>query len=516
MTAETLYDWFADSAERHPDEPALEVADAVFTYRQLRELIERLAGEIVAASGGVPGNVGVLASRTVAAYAGYLAALRLGAVVVPMNPTAPYRRNLSVATQAGVDAVVADEHGADQLDKLAADADAGSVDLSGPDWASALPVAADVPRPPVGSNDLAYILFTSGSTGTPKGVPITHASVSCYLASRIPRYEVAPGCRWSQNSEITFDLSVLEMFAPWGGGGTVVVPLKNDLLAPVQYIRKREITHWLSVPSMISLARRLRMLAPGAMSTLRYSIFGGEQLTVQQARAWLEAAPGARCENLYGPTEATIGCATYWLPPDPADWPETSNGTVPIGQVFDHLDALVIDEAGRPAADGELCVRGIQRFSGYLDPADDVGRFVSFDGTTAVRYDGAAPLSAEHWYCTGDRVRVEDGQLVHLGRLDHQVKVRGFRIELGEIETALRAEATVQDVVTLALAASDGATDLTVAYTGEPDSEARLKQAAADVLPPYAIPRRYVHFAQFPLTDNGKVDRRALAASLGG
>jgi amino acid adenylation domain-containing protein len=514
MPADTLYEWFAESAERYPREPALEVADVSLTYEELRDVVDRLAGHILRRAGTLPRRIGVLASRTLATYAGYLAALRLGAAVVPMNPAAPYQRNLRIA-ELGLDVVIADENSPD-LGKLVADTGAAGIDLSGHGWAPALPASGPVQARRPARGDAAYILFTSGSTGVPKGVPITHASLSHYLAFQIPRYEVGPGCRWSQNCEITFDLSVLEMFVPWGGGGTVVVPRKNDLLAPVRHIANRQITHYLSVPSLISFARRLRMLTPGCIPGLRYSIFGGEQLTADQAAAWYAAAPGTRIENLYGPTEVTISCATYWLPRDPADWPRTSNGTLPIGDVFAHLDRLVIDETGHPSEDGELCVRGVQRFDGYLDPANDVSRFVSFDGEVALPYDGTTELTPGHFYRTGDRVRTEGGLLVYLGRLDHQVKLRGFRIELGEIETVLRGHPAVQDVVVLAIAGPDGVPDLIASYTGGSVSKEELASTARDALPAYALPRRYVHFTRFPLNDNGKVDRRALTETLGG
>jgi amino acid adenylation domain-containing protein len=502
----TLYGWFDRSARRYPDRTALEVGDTVLTYRRLAGLVERFAGLITAGAGGPLDRIGVLASRTPGAYVAYLAGLRAGAAVVPISPGEPHPRMVRLCADAAVDMVVGDGPDAATLGRLAADIGVPGIDAAH-DGPSVAP--APVTRRP---GDVAYIMFTSGSTGRPKGVPITHRAVSRYLDHQIPHYDSGPDSRWSQNSDLTFDLSVLQMFAAWGAGGAVVVPRPADLTAPVEFIGTRRITHWVSVPSLITYARRLRMLAPGRMPGLRLSVFGGEQLTVRQALAWRSAAPASRIENLYGPTEVTVSCTGYRLPADPARWPRTSNGTVPIGTVLPHLDGLVVGADGAPAAEGELCVRGVQRFSGYLDPAADAGRFLTPD---AVPHDPTGPLTAAHWYRTGDRVRTEDGVLVHLDRLDDQVKVHGFRIEPGEVETVVRTHPGVDDVVVVAVTAPNGSTDLVAAYTGRTGLAEELSGIALAALPRYAVPRRFVRFENLSRNRNGKIDRRAVAARLG-
>ena len=121
---------------------------------------------------------------------------------------------------------------------------------------------------------------------------------------------------------------------------------------------------------------------------------------------------------------------------------------MPIGRPYPHLDVVVLGADGLPAAEGELCVRGPQRFDGYLDARDDIGRFTFFDGTRpAADYDGSRPLTDAFWYRTGDRVRWEAGEIVHRGRLDQQVKIRGHRVELGEIESILTQQPQVRQAV---------------------------------------------------------------------
>ncbi|MER7625334.1 AMP-binding protein [Streptomyces sp. NPDC126503] len=506
----TLYAWFAASAARHPDRVALEADGQALTYRELDEYSARVAAGIRRACPGPPYRVGLLAGRRPATYAGYLAIQRLGATAVPLNTAWPGARNASVARRAGLDLVLTDEPGG-----------ARGLPVPSLDLADAAGGSSGGPAPSGETGLPAYILFTSGSTGAPKGVPILQDNVVPYLAHVIDRYEVGPGSRLSQTFDLTFDVSVFDMFTAWGGGATLVVPSRDEILAPVRFVNDRHLTHWCSVPSVISFARRLRALRQGAMPGLRHSLFAGEPLTLQQARAWQAAAPSSRLENFYGPTELTITCSEFTLDTDMGNWPATANGTVPIGHVYPHLEHRVLDAEGRATDEGELCVRGPQRFPGYLDPADNAGRFWDLDGdrpadpASTARRSGTVP--ARMWYRTGDRVRAggRDGFL-HLGRLDHQVKVDGYRVELGEIESALRDQPHVYDAVVLALPTAHGGTELHAVCTGDDPDPGTLLAALRERLPAYMVPA-FLHVrSEMPLNGNGKTDRAALAALLRG
>ncbi|MFJ1797972.1 amino acid adenylation domain-containing protein [Streptomyces sp. NPDC088180] len=504
--AERLYDWFAASAAAYGDTCcALEVDGQELSYRELERLAGHLAAAVVARHGGRPARVGLLAARSVLAYAGYLAVARLGATVVPLNPAFPIARSADVARAAGLDLVLADAElpGTDGLPVPVLRCDARE---------PAAPAEAP-PRASAGPEDLAYILFTSGSTGRPKGVPVTHANVAAYLDHVIRRYGTGPGDRVSQTFDLTFDPSVYDMFSAWGSGATLVVPTREELLAPVRFVNRARITHWNSVPSVAAFAQRLRALRPGSMPTLRWSLFCGEALKLPQARAWRAAAPHSAVENIYGPTEMTVTWTEYRLPSEDADWPDTVNGTVPIGVPYPGQDHLILDESGRPADDGELCVRGSQRFPGYLDPADDVGRFRAPTAPYAV-HDGSGPLTPAHWYRTGDRVRLTDGVLVHLGRLDHQVKIHGYRIELGEIESLLTRQPGITDAVVLPVPGRKGEPVLHAVCAGASRDPDELLGALGQRLPLYMVPAAVTFTGALPLNANGKVDRAALLASL--
>ncbi|MFC9909610.1 AMP-binding protein [Streptomyces sp. NPDC059862] len=484
----TLLDWFTDSVARVPDRPALVVEDTELTYAEL-DAAARATARRIPRTGPRPPRVALPAARSAATYVGYLAVLYAGGAVVPLHPDHPGERHCRTLELAGVDAVVADA----DLDTSFARAAGVPVVPLAPEELRGEPASEETgPRP--APDDVAYILFTSGSTGTPKGVPIRHANVDAFLRYNIERYEVGPGCRLSQTFGLTFDPSVFDLFVAWGGGATLVVPSREDLVDPVTFVAERGITHWYSVPSIISLARGTGTLEPGSMPSLRWSLFAGEQLTLDHAAAWAAAAPHSTLENLYGPTELTVTVTAYRLPAKPADWPVTSNGTVPIGSVYPHLDHRIAPDTG------ELQVRGPQRFHGYLDPGDNAGRFAEATGPVP---------GPEAWYRTGDRVATQDGQLVHLGRLDHQVKILGQRVELGEIEAALRTWGGLRDVVALVHGAPDGASQLVAVYSGQEVAVAELRRRMRSRVPSYMIPKQIVRQESLPLNASGKIDRAA-------
>ncbi|MEU3625181.1 D-alanine--poly(phosphoribitol) ligase [Amycolatopsis coloradensis] len=479
-----ILDGVTEAARRDPGAIALQVGVRALRYDELLDRAARIAAAVRARVDGPVRTVGLLCGRTPAAYAGYLAVLALGATVVPMSARWPAARVRAVSSAAGVQLVLTD-----------AETDAGGL---------AVPDDADVSTGPIAwpdqvgdPDDVAYVLFTSGSTGRPKGVPIRHRNLIGYLGDCIRRYDVGPGSRLSQTFALTFDPSVFDLFVAWRAGAALVVPGEQDLVTPTGFVRSRSITHWFSVPSIITLARRLRALRPGSMPDLRWSLFAGERLTLEQARAWSAAAPRSTVENLYGPTELTITCTRYRLPA--GAWPSTANGSVPIGLPNEGLDAVVLDERGHPADEGQLAVRGLQRFDGYLDASDNTGRFTHAE-------DG---VTAESYYLTGDRVAWTDGNLLHLGRIDDQVKVNGQRVEPGEIEAVLRALPGVDDVAVVAGEPEPGRVDLRAFYTGAAETCELSEQARAQ-LPPYMVPSRFDRLEALPVTDNGKTDRRRL------
>jgi amino acid adenylation domain-containing protein len=459
------------------------------------------AGTLQAATPERLRSLGILAAQTPECYIGILTASYAGAVAVPLSPLFPAERTAAMATAASVDAFVADAAGADVLRRtglargrpvLLPDGEAiGSwaVTIHNRPASSLTKPSAATPR------DVAYVLFTSGSTGRPKGVPITHGNVDSFLRYNQQRYGFTPDDVCSQTFAATFDLAMFDMFMAWGAGATLEFTPVHAFIALPEFVARKKMTVWFSVPSAISIARRRGGLRPGSMPSLRWSLFCGEALMRQDAEDWQRAASQSVLENLYGPTELTIACSSYrWRPEQsPA---ECVNDVVPIGTTYPSLRHVLIDPFGQPApAEGELCVTGPQMFSGYLDPRDDENRFLTHDG--------------RRWYRTGDRVR-SDGVLKYLGRVDHQVKIRGYRVELAEIEQATRALPGIQQVATVPVRYM-GIVELAMFYTGSGRTAEDVTVALARSLPDYMVPRWVWRVDDLPLNANQKVDRRALA-----
>ncbi|WP_229402877.1 AMP-binding protein [Micromonospora okii] len=502
LSGTTLTELVEAAVRRFGDRIAVDCGSSVLTYAQLWAAAGAIGKALVRAGGrGQP--VGLCAGRGALTFAGYLAALRCGSTVVPLDPEHPVQRSMAMASTAGVATVLAAEAAAPQLVRALRQGGIPVLDLS---VAVTHRRLSNGDADPAGPDDPAYVLFTSGSSGTPKGVPITHRSALAYLTHSVERFEIGPESRLSQTFDLVFDPSVFDLFAAWVSGATVVAVNGNELVRPARYVRQRGVTHWFSVPSAVTLATFVDGLPPASMPGLRWSMFIGDQLTWGQARAWSRAAPGSRVENVYGPTELTVACAGYRVPADASRWPETSNGTVPIGEVYPHLESRVVDASGDVATDGELWVRGVQRFDGYMDRTDNADSFVFDDGSGTDAARGRMPSRA--WYRTGDRVRREAGTWVHLERLDQQVQLGGARVELGEVEAALRSHHGIEEAVVVPTA---DRRRLHAFCTGSDVDPREVRQALRLRLPRYMVPARIEAIAELPLTGNGKVDRRRLA-----
>ncbi|MEV6772000.1 amino acid adenylation domain-containing protein [Nocardia sp. NPDC051030] len=484
-----LYQRFLRSVRSVPERHAVRDGDRACTYAELHERALNRAGAVLAAADR-PKVVGVLADRSIETYAGLLAALYAGATVVPLHPDFPAQRTERMLTDASVELVLADERGRKVL------SDIGSPDVKVIELEDAGGPGLSEPRP-VRASDVAYMLFTSGSTGRPKGVPITHANARHYFELMDARYDFTPEDVFSQTFDLNFDCAMFDLFCAWGAGATVqTVPPAAYRDLP-RFVAERGMTVWFATPSSIVLARKRGGLTPGALPTLRWSLFAGEALRAADVTDWQAAAPGSTIENIYGPTELTITITGHRWRSD-ASPGLCVNGLVPIGAVHAGHDWILRTESGDTVGDeGELCISGPQMTAGYLDPTDDIGRFLDHDG--------------RRWYRTGDRVRVlGNGELIYLGRLDSQVQVQGWRVELAEVEHALRSCPTVDDAVVVTRSVA-GVTELVVFHTGSPTEASTLYGSLRRVLPAGMLPREFRYLEEFPLNGNRKIDRGRLA-----
>jgi amino acid adenylation domain-containing protein len=518
----SLISGFFGSLRSHPHGTALELGELSLTYEQLWNY----AGKITAALQRVldPADtvVAVLADRSLAAYGGILGILGSGRGYVPLNPKFPLDRTLLMLRASRCTTLVVGQECAGTLRELAPHLDP-SLTLVIPDagWepgndesgrqvisAPELSKIADPCEPAVGEDATAYLLFTSGSTGVPKGVSVSQSNVVAYMNYAAKRWGIHALDRCSQNFDLTFDLSVHDLFTCWDAGATLC-PYPEQTLTPATFVDELALTVWFSVPSVAMFASRLGLLQRGAFPTLRWSLFCGEALSASLAGAWQQAASNSMVENLYGPTEATIAITYYRWNPDTSAG-ECVNGLVPIGWPFDGQQVCTVNEELTPVPpgeSGELCLGGSQVTRGYWnDPEKTAKSFVR------LKHSGD-----QIWYRTGDLVRQDDrGCLFYLGRRDFQVKVNGYRVELQEIDLVLRDAARTELAVAIPWPLSEGSASGIVGVLSGADGtrDAEIIAACEARLPRYMVPNRLYHFPQIPLNVNGKIDRGRITEML--
>ena len=519
-----LWTGFLHSADRVPQRPALFVQDRTLSYAELRDAALQVAATIQAnRSGGDPTLTAVFGYRSVVAFQGVLGSLLAGHAYVPLNPNFPIDRNKAMFTRAGCRSVVVDDGCLPQLDGLLeGTADPILVLLPEADDVSDLAArwpahrfvgradlasVADWTQPEPDPDAIAYLLFTSGSTGVPKGVMVAHRNVTAFVDYMAKLYAVTEQDRFSQMFDLTFDLSVFDMFVCWERGAMLCCPSQKTLIKPGAFIRAHELTIWFSVPSTAIFMKQFGMLKAARYPTLRYSLFCGEPLPVASVEAWAAAAPNSVVENLYGPTELTIACTRYRWDPErsPA---EAEMDIVPIGEPYPGMDVLVADEAlceVPPGETGELLMTGPQVTPGYWqDPDKTAAVFVIPPGRDRI------------YYRTGDRVRRSDGTrpMTHLGRVDFQVKVLGHRVELGEIEAAIRRATGLDGVVAVGWPAVPSGFGGVEAFVEGAGDAQLVRQTVAKQLPDYMTPKRIHFMDRLPKNVNDKFDRKALMQML--
>ena len=522
---QTLSAAFLRSCEKFRDHRAISVGGKEVSYDDLARRAMSLAATVRRASPSteVP-LTAVLAYRSETAYAGILGALLAGHGYLPLNPTFPIDRTRLMLERSKCRSLIVDARSESQLEKLLAGVSRPLVIIC-PDQSDVAKLAEKLSKHQVVGaagladaqqwllanidvNSIAYLLFTSGSTGQPKGVVVSHANVLHYVNYVTKRYGIENSDRLSQTFDLTFDLSAHDLFVTWASGACLCVPTQKQMIKPGAFINEARLTAWFSVPSTAIFMRRLGELKPGLYPHLRLSLFCGEALPVDVVRDWSRAAPSSVIENIYGPTELTIGCTAYrWN--NQTSLAECEQGIVPIGEPFEDMEALIVDEDLRevPAGgQGELIMTGPQLSKGYWCDEEKTKRaFVPVTGRKGF------------YYRTGDRVRrsAPDKPLIYLGRLDNQVKVLGHRVELGEVEAVVRSLSGVDAVVALAWPNSSNADGIELFLETEKfDTESLMKQLKTK-LPSYMVPRRIRTLPRLPLNPNGKYDRKALQAMVG-
>nr|APD71484.1 non-ribosomal peptide synthetase 5 [Streptomyces sp.] len=496
LPATTLIGPFEEQARRTPAAPALVFGDRTLTYAELNAEAGRLARHLTG-HGVRPGAlVAIALPRSVELMVALLGVLKAGGAYLPLDPGYPAGRLTDMLEDAAPVCVVTDSATRTQLP----DTELPYILLDRTDLSALSPL--ELPRAPSPRHP-AYVIYTSGSTGRPKGVVVPHAAIDNRLRWMQHTYPLAPGDRVLQKTPSGFDVSVWEFFWALREGATLVVADPDGHKDPVylaRTIQEQSVTVCHFVPSMLQVF--LAEPEAAGCSSLRDVFCSGEALPRDTVRGFHRTLPTAQLHNLYGPTEAAVDVTHHTCTPG-------RSGPVPIGRPVWNTRLYVLDAALKPCPPGitgELYLAGVQLADGYLHRP----------GLTATRFV-ADPYGqgGSRMYQTGDLARwTADGEVTYLGRTDQQVKLRGQRLEPGEIEAHLAAVDAVTGACVTVREDRPGDQRLVAYITGSPavpDQES-LRAHLSTVLPEYMVPSAIVRLDDFPLSPNGKLDRRALPA----
>ncbi|KPV60903.1 hypothetical protein QJ48_02835 [Paenibacillus sp. A3] len=491
----TIHQLFEEQAERTPEQIAVVYEGCSLTYKQLNERSNQLAAWLREQGVQAETIVGVMVERSVEMIVAMLGTLKAGGAYLPIDTKLPKDRidymikdsQLGVLITSGGLAQDADFTGTrvDVLDERIYHGPAGPLHSVNH------------------SRHLAYIIYTSGTTGQPKGVMVEHNNVVRLLFNDKMPFDFTENDVWTMFHSNCFDFSVWEMYgALLHGGKLVVVPeaVTTDFESYLALLKHEHVTVLNQTPSAFYNLMNLEIQDSGRKLSLRYVIFGGEALKPKMLKPWKQKYPDTRLINMYGITETTVH-VTY----KEIGMQEIASGISNIGKAIPTLSTYVMDEHlniqpfGVP---GELYVGGDGVTRGYLNREE----------LTQQRFLRHPHKEHERIYRSGDWVRLlPGGEMEYLGRIDHQVKIRGYRIELGEIENRLLGHALIEDAVVLAKEDNQQQSYL-CAYIvcREEVDKTELQTFLKGSLPDYMIPAFFIRLEQFPLTSNGKVDRKRL------
>ncbi|MCG7206624.1 non-ribosomal peptide synthetase [Streptomyces arenae] len=437
------------------------------SYRELADRVSGLA-DALAGHGVRPGDViAVEQSPRPASIAALLAVLRLGGVVLPLDPVLPPTRRTAVLAAGRATGLIGADESYDRL-----------------------PERVPLEDPPA---DAAYICFTSGSTGEPKGILGRGAGLAHFVTWQRDTFEVGPGDRVGQLTSWAFDVALRDVFLPLVSGAALCLPESRSVDADrvLGFLSRRRVTVLHTVPS---LARRwLAGRAPVPLPDLRLTFFAGEQLHGELVRDWRgRIAPRARAVNLYGPSETTLAKFWYEVPEPPSPGPQ------PVGSPLPGTQAASADG-------GEVVIRTPYRSYGYLS------------GPDAFRPGPGGP--DDLLYPTGDLGSFDASGVLHLlGRIDDQVKVRGVRLALRAVERALESVPGVVQAGVVDVRDERGEVTLVGHVHVRTSSVTRdsLRRAVTDQLSAAAVPA-VLHLGReaLPLLPSGKLDRSQLRALAG-
>ncbi|WP_062061823.1 non-ribosomal peptide synthetase [Aquimarina longa] len=500
---QTVIDLFNHQVKAAPEAIAVVYEGDSLTYKELDEKSNQLAHYLQQQGVEKESLVPICVHRSVDMIIGMLGVVKAGGAYVPIDPAYPQERIDFILSDTKAAIVIAESNTLELFSTRSTEYKSITLDTSATmiNTFSTLPLAVEITP-----EQLIYVIYTSGTTGVPKGVLLTHTNVVRLFYNDTPLFNFDANDVWTMFHSYTFDFSVWEMYgALLFGGKLVVVPpsCTKDPALFSKLILEQGVTVLNQTPTNFNGVQEY-IINENKPHAIRYVIFGGEALHPIHLKNWNLKYPSCKLINMYGITETTVH-VTY----KEIGRTEIEANQSNIGVPLPTLGIIILDDAFQPVPKGvigEMYVSGSGVARGYLNRESlTQERFVNLDSNNN---------TVKRFYRSGDLARITaTGELEYLGRKDHQVKIRGYRIELGEIESVLEKMPAIKQVLVIAKEDQNGSKQLVTYVVKESEIEIPVIEAHLhDQLPSYMIPKVYVFLKEFPMTSNGKINRKALPA----
>ena len=488
---------FEKAVAKYPNSIAVSYGKSQITYSQLNEQANQVANYLRKLGAGTDVPIGISMERSIQMIIGWLGILKAGAAYVPLDPDYPKERLAFMIEDTRMPVILTQKSLAHLFPK-------GSKTIClDTDWKTISQENKTTPVTGTGAGNLAYIIYTSGSTGRPKGAAVPHRGI-VRLVFNTNYVQFDNHDRLAQISNSSFDAATFEVWGSLLHGGQLVGVEKEVFLSPkafAHFIQSEKITGMFLT---VALFNQIVAEVPDAFRGIKNVLFGGDAADAKAVRTVLESGAPQHLINGYGPTESTTFASCHEVK-------EVKAGakSIPIGRPISNTTYYVLDKNLQPVpvgVFGELYIGGDGLAQGYFNRPDlTAARFVPNPFSTD---------SQSRLYKTGDQVRwLPDGIIDFTGRIDCQVKIRGFRIEPEEIEAVLKQQSSIRDAVVLVREDQPGEKRLVAYAVARPNSSTtpeQLRKVLTEKLPAYMVPAAIVMMESFPLTPNGKIDRRIL------